>query len=212
MKCILCGKRKGKRFCPAKNTLICAQCCGEKRVVEIACPADCVYLKSGQSYQTVKKYVAQMDQEEDPIRRRKLLETNQRFSALLFEIEQVVIHFTQGLHAFQDKSILEAVRLLEETYKTEEKGLIYEHQSADPLAQALFTDLRELLEGKRVKVNEQAPLLRRTDILDCLQAVQSDILYHYQNQSDRGSYLQFIRRNHPQVSSKPSTEGLIYPG
>ena len=212
MKCILCNKRKGKRFCPAKNTLICPQCCGEKRVVEIACPTDCIYLKSGQSYQTVKKYVTQMDQEEDPIRRRKLLETNQKFSALIFEIEEAVIHFAQGLRVFQDKSILETVGLLQETYKTEEKGLIYEHKSPNPLAQALFGNLRELLEEKRVKVNDQAPLLRRTDILDCLQVVQSDILYHKQNQSDRGSYLEFIRRNHPQVSSQPSTEGLIYPG
>lgn len=181
-------------------------------MVEIACPKDCIYLKSGQSYQTVKKYVAQMDQEGDPIRRRKLLETNQKFSGSLFEIEEAVIGFAKGLRGFQDESILEAVRLLQQTYKTEEKGLIYEHKSPDPLPQALFGVLRELLEAKRVKMNEQAPLLRRGDILDCLEAVQSDILYHINNKSDRGSYLQFIQRNHPQTGSPTPQEGLIYPG
>src|SRR5262245_38310412 len=42
--CPLCRRRKGRRACPAKAFSICAQCCGTKRLVEIACPADCVYL------------------------------------------------------------------------------------------------------------------------------------------------------------------------
>src|SRR5882672_2658703 len=42
--CPLCRQRKGKRACPAKGELICAQCCGTKRRVEIDCPDDCTWL------------------------------------------------------------------------------------------------------------------------------------------------------------------------
>ena len=45
MVCPLCGERKAKRACPALNRHICAVCCGTKRLVEINCPADCVYLR-----------------------------------------------------------------------------------------------------------------------------------------------------------------------
>ena len=50
-KCIYCHERKGKRSCPALNGLICSQCCGEHRMVRIACPSDCQYLDSSSDYQ-----------------------------------------------------------------------------------------------------------------------------------------------------------------
>jgi hypothetical protein len=50
-KCIYCHERKGKRSCPALNGQICSQCCGEHRVVHIACPDDCVYLDANSAYQ-----------------------------------------------------------------------------------------------------------------------------------------------------------------
>jgi hypothetical protein len=42
--CNHCGERKGKRSCPALAGAICSRCCGQHRLVEIACPADCVHL------------------------------------------------------------------------------------------------------------------------------------------------------------------------
>ena len=50
-KCVYCHQIKGKRSCPALGGLICSQCCGEHRVVRIACPADCQYLDSSSDYQ-----------------------------------------------------------------------------------------------------------------------------------------------------------------
>ena len=49
--CVHCHRRKGKRDCPALRGTICPTCCGEHRLVEIACPSDCVYLKSNEPYQ-----------------------------------------------------------------------------------------------------------------------------------------------------------------
>lgn len=44
MKCVKCGKQKGKRACPALGGDICSVCCGTHRLKEISCPADCQYL------------------------------------------------------------------------------------------------------------------------------------------------------------------------
>jgi hypothetical protein len=44
MVCPLCGLRRARRACPALGKQICAVCCGTKRLVEIQCPSDCVYL------------------------------------------------------------------------------------------------------------------------------------------------------------------------
>ena len=43
-KCLSCSERKGKRSCPALEGMICSQCSGSKREVEIKCPPDCSYL------------------------------------------------------------------------------------------------------------------------------------------------------------------------
>ena len=41
MSCVICEKRKEKRFCPAVHGRICPQCCGEQREVTLDCPSDC---------------------------------------------------------------------------------------------------------------------------------------------------------------------------
>jgi len=49
-KCGYCNKRKGKRYCPSLDCIICPQCCGENRLRNIDCPSDCKYL-THESYQ-----------------------------------------------------------------------------------------------------------------------------------------------------------------
>jgi len=43
-KCPKCERKKGKRFCPALDTSICATCCAEHRLTTIPCPQDCAHL------------------------------------------------------------------------------------------------------------------------------------------------------------------------
>jgi len=45
-RCPECEKKKGKRYCPARDTQICSTCCATKRLGEIQCPQDCEYLQS----------------------------------------------------------------------------------------------------------------------------------------------------------------------
>ncbi len=50
MQCPLCQQRQARRACPAVGRQICAVCCGTKRQVDIACPADCGYLAAAQAH------------------------------------------------------------------------------------------------------------------------------------------------------------------
>ncbi len=49
--CIYCSQAKGKRACPALDSLICSRCCGEHRLVRIECPSECKYLTANEGYQ-----------------------------------------------------------------------------------------------------------------------------------------------------------------
>jgi hypothetical protein len=48
--CPSCNQRKARRACPALSQTICTVCCGTKRLVEIRCPADCVYLNAAREH------------------------------------------------------------------------------------------------------------------------------------------------------------------
>ena len=60
--CPLCGVRKARRECPALGRMICAVCCGTKRLVEIPCPDSCPYLASAREHPAA---VVQRRQERD---------------------------------------------------------------------------------------------------------------------------------------------------
>jgi len=208
MKCILCDTRKGKRYCPAKNTQICAQCCGEKRVIEVNCPADCVYLTSGQAYHTAKKTIARLRNEEDPLRRKRLYKTLIEFGDLLSQLEATVVSYSIGLRSLKDRHVLEAFGMLKETYITEKKGVIYERSSADPLVQSLFQALRKFLEETKSEI-KKGPSFKLEDILDCLEVLEGNIHHQINTGSEVDAYLRFIKKNHPDVVLAESSRGNL---
>ena len=208
MKCVVCSKVKGKRHCPAKNGLICATCCGEKRVLEIACPETCQYLNSGQTYQTLKKRVNKLQHEEDPLRRRKYYEVHERFDRVLAELEKAIIVYSRGLRSLRDQQVYDAVKLVRETYHTEQNGVIYEHTSTDPIINSLARDIRKVCEEER-QVREDRPFLRTGEAVDCLDVLLADISYHFGQASGQTSYLNFIRQSRPDIAQAPAQSVII---
>ena len=90
MKCGLCDQRKAKRSCPAKSALICAQCCGEKRILEIDCPETCEYLKAGREWEA-----------EDYGKRIRSLDptAQERNKRVLLDYQDVIAHLEKLLGA-----------------------------------------------------------------------------------------------------------------
>jgi hypothetical protein len=53
--CVYCRKRRGSRRCPALGGSVCRRCCGENRLVEIACPETCPHLEQHEAFQRAKQ-------------------------------------------------------------------------------------------------------------------------------------------------------------
>jgi len=140
-KCPVCRERKPKRACPALGQTICTVCCATKRLIEIKCPADCIYLTSARSHPSA---VVQRRQERDlgfllPLVS-DLTETQYRLVVLLQSI--IVKHAEGAIPPVHDGDIAEAAATLAATLETAGKGIIYEHQAVSVPAQRLSTELR----------------------------------------------------------------------
>jgi len=153
--------------------------------------------------------MAMLQREEDPSKRQRLYETTQKFHELLNRMEEVIVGYSSSLISLADLDVHEAVLSLKSTYQTEQKGVIYERTSSNPLAQALVKELRGLLEEYRVKATEQGASLRVSDLVACLEFVAADIDHHLANESGKDDYLRFVARSHPEEAKKPKPGGII---
>jgi hypothetical protein len=113
-KCVYCHARKGKRPCPALGGLICSQCCGEHRVVRIACPSDCVYLDANSEYQQKRA-----GERFALVRRefyKELFDVGGEKAAALFNLLEVIsFSYFQGRRDGQDGEIIAAIQALRRT-------------------------------------------------------------------------------------------------
>ncbi len=164
MLCPLCRTRKARRSCPALGQTICAVCCGTKRLTEIACPSDCVYLASAREHPAA---VVRRQQERDVA---LLLPTIQHLSERqyqLFFLFQTAIarHKPEGFARLVDEDVAEAAAAMAATLETAARGVIYEHGTQSLVAQRLVTELKALLtelreQGAKVYDGETAIVLR----------------------------------------------------
>ena len=152
MVCPQCGSRKARRACPALGVQICPVCCGTKRQVEIACPADCGYLASARAHPAAQ------------VQRRRELETlfmarrvrhltdrqHQLFIAIMFSIER---HARRAVPQLLDNDIAGAAEAAAATLETATKGILYEHRTqsvpGQRLVESLKSDLLELQKRER---------------------------------------------------------------
>jgi hypothetical protein len=152
LRCPLCGARKARRACPALGRSICAVCCGSKRLVEIACPSDCGWLRAAEQHPPA---VVQKRQERDLgfIYRAIGMLSERQARVLLYLQALIQQRSLAALPPLLDQDVAEAARSLAATFETAAKGILYEHQASSLPAQRLMVDLRrglqELAETER---------------------------------------------------------------
>jgi hypothetical protein len=144
MSCPLCRQRKPRRTCPALGQQICAVCCGTKRLVEINCPSDCVYLEAAERHPAA---VVKRRQEHDiALLMSALGRLSQGQLQSFFVLQAFVTRFApSGLLKLVDADVAEAASALASTLETAERGVVYEHQCASPVAEELRRGLRGFL-------------------------------------------------------------------
>lgn len=144
-KCPVCRERRPKRSCPALGQTICTVCCATKRLVEIHCPPDCVYLSSAKAHPAA---VVQRRQDRDlgfllPLVA-SLSETQYRLVVLFQSV--IVRHAASAMPPIYDVDVAEAAAAAAATLETSGKGIIYEHQAVSAPAQRLTADLRQVVD------------------------------------------------------------------
>lgn len=202
MLCPLCRTRKARRSCPALGQTICAVCCGTKRLTEIACPSDCVYLASAREHPAA---VVRRQQERDVA---ALLPTIQHLTERqyqLFFLFQTVIarHKPEGFARLVDEDVAEAAAAMAATLETAARGVIYEHGTQSLVAQRLATEMKALLaelreQGAKVYDGETAIVLRAIE--------QGAREARTKMEGNDVAYLTLMTRLIQQNSTRPSSE------
>jgi hypothetical protein len=215
MSCPLCRGRKARRACPALGYEICPVCCGTKRLTEIACPADCVYLATSRDHPPAIE-----------VRRRQrdlevLFRATQDMSEIQSQLLLLTMTFlaryeTGGLHQVIDQDIVEAVGALASTYETATRGVIYDHRPASLPAERLLTGLKQVLTEARGNAGTRfdrdvAAVLRRIE--------ESARAAAAQEPGNRQAFVEWVRRVTREArqagvggrSSQPEPPRLIVP-
>jgi hypothetical protein len=143
MTCPLCRVRKAKRSCPGTGGQICTVCCGTKRLVEIACPPDCIYLTTAQRHPaaTVKR-----QQEHDlTVLMGALGALSEPQLQLFFMLHTVITRFRPEGAQLADADVAEAVGALAASLETAGRGVLYEQTASSAAAEALRRELKALI-------------------------------------------------------------------
>ena len=166
-KCPLCRTRKAKRFCPAKQAHICPVCCGQKREVEIDCPADCVYLQSGREYERSRRLEqGDIGQLTEGLWRRVF---HGRNAQVVLGLWTAIDEYRSRFPSLVDADVREVVGQLARTYRTLESGLYYDHEPDTLRQKGLYGSLKSFLEDLQKPEDLSAPAPKTGDLLDCLQ-------------------------------------------
>lgn len=194
--CPLCSARKSKRACPALGREICPVCCGTKRVVEIACPADCQYLSAARTHPPA---VVQRQQERDLKFLLPRIEglSEIQYRLLLFFQAAVLQYARQTVPSPRDVDVAEAVASVAATIETARNGIIYQHQATSLPAQRLAADLGRTVAELTQKAGAEAGRLER-DAAKALRTLQ-EIAAAAETalpdaQNPQGSWLAFVAR------------------
>ena len=170
MSCVICEKRKEKRFCPAVHGRICPQCCGEQREVTLDCPSDCVYLQQAREHEKPRPI-----ENLDPAALFLQVEIGDQF---IYEHEHLVMGLTYALaksaksdRSLKDSDLIAALTSLAKTYETlVNSGLHYETPITGVNQQVVAQELQTML--KEYREAEQKHLgyvrLRDSEILRAL--------------------------------------------
>jgi hypothetical protein len=165
--CPLCLKRKGRRACPAKGETICPQCCGAKRLVEIDCPEDCVYLGGG-----APGWSRETEKLRDARRLYGMTDGLSENQARLLFVGLLGLVALRARHLGLDDVLLgSALAALRKTTETRMNGIVYEHPTGDTRAQALLRDLAPVFEAREDSGRVALPADR--DLLAVLRGLET---------------------------------------
>lgn len=162
MKCSLCATRPARRRCPALQQDICPTCCGTKRLVEIRCPDDCVYLASARRHPAAS--VQRQHELDVALLLPAMTGFTDRQSRFFFLFQSIALrHPADALRPLLDADVADAAAATAATLETAARGLIYEQSPPTVTARALsagfgraFEEIASQVQGPRTPLEKDA--------------------------------------------------------
>ena len=191
--CPRCNKRAAKRVCPALRTKICAMCCARERMIELACPESCSYLKDARSEVAEREMKLRT---KDEVFAKVAHGITPRLVPLLLLIESVIVNSHRGIDGtamtdLKDSEILEAIENVIKNVETEGSGIIFEHSSRSPRIETLSRQIRTKVEVVTAEIPADARP-PRSDILKTLNIERAAVGSHIRRNEAGTSYLRHI--------------------
>lgn len=184
--CPKCSTRKAKRECPALAQAICPVCCAKSRMIELACPESCVYLKEARK-STAQRRMPKFVQYLAANDKREALAGFRRFEMILFLLERAIVEVQRyRFRDLRDEEALDGVKNALKTYETLDRGIIYEHPSESPRVQAVTRAALDALNDVRKRLQEQqrSSLMKTQDYAACLKLVIEALQFDIQSNQD----------------------------
>ena len=210
MKCLLCDKRKPKRYCPAKRAQICPVCCGEKRGVEINCPLDCRYFVEGQKQHNIKVMQQRVRKQgaRTYVRRAELYAQNPELFARL---EHTFARVYREHSEITNEDLVNALELVSKTLETEKKGLIYQHQGDSTFANVISEAVLQVISEFKDNPDIGGGRVTLDFALAVIEEFLTEAKFYLENDSNPKSYLIHILRYYPQEPEQQASPegGLI---
>jgi hypothetical protein len=189
--------------------MICAVCCGTKRLVEINCPASCPYLANASEHPAA---VVRRQQERDlGVLLPTIQELTERQHQLFFVFQTVIQRYKpEGFARLIDGDVADAAGSVAATLETASRGVIYEHAAHSVTARGLATEMNALLaemrqQGAKIYDHEAAVALRAIE-RGAREKAESDTAYI----TLMGRLLRQNRAAEPTQAPQP-TSSLILP-
>ena len=200
MTCPSCGRRKGRRDCPALKASICTICCGTKRLVEINCPETCVHLTTARGHPAA---VVKKQQERDVA---ALLPSinhlSERQYQLFFLVHSVIArHKPEGFNRLLDEDVAEAAGAVAATLETAGKGVLYEHIPTSLPAQKLAKEITAML----AEVRSHGTKIYDGEVAIALRAIERGAREAHKQPAEDTAYLSLVGRL-LHVRSQPAPE------
>ena len=206
-RCPLCSERSAKRFCPAKDTEICAVCCGTHREIDIDCPSTCIHLKAGQLYESERKPV-------DAALANRVQNFGQQFvqhyGPILALLGQAVAEERRVNSWLVDADVAEVYKALAATMKTLSSGIYYETLPEGPIRIALFRRLKLIFDGL-MEGKGQTRSLRVGEVLNILDFLMLALQLNSSGRPKSRRYLDWLAEASEVSQAPEESSGLIIP-
>lgn len=206
-KCPLCGHRAAKRHCPAKAVRICPVCCGTKREIEIDCPSDCRYLRSGRAYESER------GGSPAPFRDREKFNEQffYRHAELISGFAGALLEQRGEMPHLVDEDARQALRALQATMKTLDAGIYYETLPGGGAgATAVYRRLKAFVDDRMQEPGGERPVVRPADVLAVVDFMMASAEFHSAGRPRSRRYLDWLQKMVPE-SSRGEPSRLIVP-